>query len=205
MEKLYKPGTRYTTEKGKLKEIPELAELLIEEEPLNYLRMCPGPGLIYIYDEDHYRLISENKLENIIFKKLNSQGVRVSYIITGNLVSQLKLLKGMEQKETDRDSRYVSFKNGILDLLEDKFIPHNPKYFVTSCLDYDYNPNVGIKNFMEFLEHFSENNKTKMHFLRCWLKMLISNWAHEQVFLYILGRGCTGKSVFGNLACCLVG
>lgn len=51
-------------------------------------------------------------------------------------------LKIMSKDKEQSSRRYVLFKNGVYDLVEQKLRPHSPDYVISNLIPWDYNPNA---------------------------------------------------------------
>lgn len=61
----------------------------------------------------------------------------------------LKYMNLICEPVKDADARYIAFRNGIYDVVEDKMIDFSPDIVVTNKIPWDYNPNA----FNELAEH----------------------------------------------------
>ena len=92
------------------------------------------------------------------------------------------------------------FTNCVLNLTTGISEPHSPKYFLTTRLEFEYQPDhQTIPNFMSYIYNLCDDQEDRVTFIRSWFWLLIYNVTSTQTFLYMLGRGRTGKSIFGHI------
>lgn len=56
------------------------------------------------------------------------------------VLSYLDIL--IDKNTPESDARYISFKNGILDIETGQMFDHSPDFIITNQIDYDYNPDA---------------------------------------------------------------
>ena len=111
-----------------------------------------------------------------------------------------------------RDDRsFVSVQNGLLNLgkltnldmrtatladLQSCLLPHDPLWFSTVCLKYDYDPFAKCPKWLAFLNRSLEGDADKIATLQEWVGYLLLPDTSLQKFLAIQGGGGNGKSVF---------
>ena len=106
----------------------------------------------------------------------------------------------------DDDPDRLAFRNGVLEMSTGEFMDHDPEYYLTWGLDFDYNPEADSGPIIRWLEKTQYGDKQRVQVLRAWLKACLVGQGHElQRFLEVIGPGGRGKSTFANLCCALVG
>ena len=106
----------------------------------------------------------------------------------------------------DDDDDRLAFRNGVLEISSGEFLEHNPEYFLTWGLDFDYEPNADPGPIIDWLKRTQFGDEERLQVLRAWLKACLVGQGHElQRFLEVIGPGGRGKSTFANLCCALVG
>jgi len=106
----------------------------------------------------------------------------------------------------DDDDDRLAFKNGVLEISTGEFLDHNPEYYLTWGLDFDYEPKASPGPIIDWLKRTQYGDEERVQVLRAWLKACLIGQGHElQRFLEVIGPGGRGKSTFANLCCALVG
>lgn len=95
----------------------------------------------------------------------------------------------------------IAFRNGIYDILEDKFFQFSPEFVITNKIDWDYNPNAYFELTDEVLNNLACDDK----YIRMLLEEVIGSCFYRENTLesgkaFILtGTGSNGKSTFLNM------
>jgi phage/plasmid-associated DNA primase len=97
----------------------------------------------------------------------------------------------------------IPFRNGALELVGMRLVPHRPEHGNTWMLPYDYNPAAACPRIEAFLlDRLGDGDSVSM--LRAFAHSLLTGEQHK-IFLEITGPSNTGKSVLANLLEALVG
>lgn len=97
---------------------------------------------------------------------------------------------------------FVSMANGLLDLdalfddQDDCIQPNTPKWFSTTSLGYNFDPDANCLKWEAFLEHNLEMDPERIKLAQEWAGYLLSATTNEQKFMLLEGEGRNGKSVF---------
>lgn len=185
----------------------QIAHFMIKQEAFKDIKMCVQlrDNYYYIQEWGYYKRISQNFIEKKIFEWAQSYGVIFLQAEIVKIYKQFELYNGVEPKEVERDTNHICFSNGLYNLQENKLIPHTPDIFVTESLGYPYQEDCSTNRFQAYLQEFCENKPEKIHFVRSWMKLLISSFHQTQTFLYVVGPGGSGKSIFESICKALVG
>jgi len=99
----------------------------------------------------------------------------------------------------------IAFRNGIFDVLQEKFFQFSPEYIITNKIDWDYNPNAYYQLTDEVLNNLACDDKE----IRALLEELIGYCMYRRNELgkaFILtGTGSNGKSTYLNLIKTILG
>jgi len=89
-------------------------------------------------------------------------------------------------------SHIVMFKNGMLDVISGKLMPHNNDIFTTSTLPYDYDPNAGCELWLKCVNEWLDEEQAAL--LQEWFgyNLIMSN--HLEQMIFICGVSGSGKS-----------
>ena len=172
------------------------------------MKAYPKLNLFYLYsiDDGIYAELTPQELKTLLLKVLKTISKPMANVT--NLEGIYKLLyygDGSHLGVPEFDTHLVVLKNGTYDLNKQIFREWSPNDFVKSKVDYIYDPHATCPNILHFLKFFCSNHEDRLHFLRCWLWALQRSYTEAQIFLYIMGPGGTGKSVFANLTTAFIG
>ena len=106
-------------------------------------------------------------------------------------------------KDVEIDFRYVTFRNGHLNLETGELAPLGPEIISNIHYDVEYKDDIKPKCFMNLLD--SQFEKDTQHYLKAFIWSILRGDTRAQVFLYLYGPGGTGKSTLVNLLSMLVG
>jgi P4 family phage/plasmid primase-like protien len=88
----------------------------------------------------------------------------------------------------------ITLQNGILDLETGELLAHTPDYFDVVILPYDHDPEATCPIFENHLTRMFSDQPEVIPFLQEYAGYLLSPNSDAQAFLYLYGRGNTGKS-----------
>lgn len=152
----------------------------------------------YFYESGVYKNYTDNKIKKIIKYYIPTEICKYRDIM------EVFNLMGTEAKyvsinELNTYENLINFKNGILDLKENKLIPHSPKYLITIQLPIDYKEYVEKpKNsyFDNFLEVLTNGDKEQQELILEFYGTVFSNIDGSKMkqSLVLCGKGNTGKS-----------
>ena len=108
--------------------------------------------------------------------------------------------------------RILACRNGLLDLdaflgnkWDNLLLPHDPRWFSKSCLDFDFNLDAKCPKWNQFLQHNLEGDKQRIELLQEWFGYCLTPDISQQKFLMMEGEGRNGKSVICKVLATLVG
>ena len=144
-------------------------------------------------------------------------------ITTANVGNVLLCLKAKVHFPSDRDANSwpdsraklgihsIAFDNGILMYYPYKLDPSpvlrkpTPNFFNVVKLPYDYDPKVGCKPWLAFLDSVMQGDQEYIALLRQWCGYLLRPDLREQKFLLCVGEGSNGKGVFSEVVEAFIG
>jgi len=102
-------------------------------------------------------------------------------------------------------ARNVIFKNGMLDVDNDRLTPLTPDLFVTSTLPYSYNPGYKCELFLATVNTIFGGDDQRLALLQEWFgyNLIASN--HMQAMMFFFGRPGSGKSTLANVLAAMLG
>jgi P4 family phage/plasmid primase-like protien len=91
-------------------------------------------------------------------------------------------------------SHVIMFKNGILDVMGDKLMPHSNNLFTTSTLPYDFDPRVSCPGWETAVQEWFDEDEERVALLQEWFgyNLIASNKLQQLMFIY--GVSGSGKS-----------
>jgi len=176
-------------------------------------------GLIYYY-KDHffkrdfnkfkyYKFQNENELKTEILKFLYECGY-FSYMLNKKVSNIITALKGMCSLDNkSREPFFISkeiadqmipLRNGLLNINailrgeENHLFQHDPDYFSTSCLSFEYNSQAKCPTFLEILD-FALPSKEIQRVVQQWFGYNLINRTDLEKIMIFLGKGRNGKSL----------
>ena len=84
-----------------------------------------------------------------------------------------------------------AFKNGVMNLKTQKFSKHSKDNYVSTVVDYDYNPNSTCPNFMKVIRRFDNGVQA---LLQEFMGYCLTTETHHEIMLWLYGPPGSGKS-----------
>lgn len=103
------------------------------------------------------------------------------------------------------DMHYLCLKNCLLNTQNGKDQQFTHKVFLTATTNYGYDKNATCPTWETFIRDFSSQMADQQEFLRAWMRVVLAGSKDAQVFMYIVGPGSTGKSIFAHVLSALLG
>jgi len=108
------------------------------------------------------------------------------------------------QENTPTTGAYmIAFRNGLLNIIDDSFVPFSPEHVITNMIDWDYNPNAGASEDAKLVDQTMDKITCGDGSLRKLLEEAIGYCMFRRNELgkaFILtGTGSNGKSTFLNM------
>jgi P4 family phage/plasmid primase-like protien len=88
----------------------------------------------------------------------------------------------------------LALKNGLLDLDTGELLPHTPDWFSSTCLPYEYDPELACPTFLAAVERVTGGDEEKARLLQEWFGYNLIPCTDAQKFLILHGEGANGKS-----------
>jgi len=196
---------------AKIQKAPiEIAKLLVKYTSFKNLKFYVRCNLIFLYNPstgiyDELKLSElEVKLKRLL-QVAQYPPIESSFRLK-RIIDDLKTEESVAQLgDVKFDKHIIIFQNCAFNLQTMTSSEWSPEFFVNTRLPFGYDPQAQCPNFHLFLKKFSEGHDDRIQFLRAYLKATVMSNTSFQMFLYILGKGATGKSTFGHIASALVG
>lgn len=155
-----------------------------------------GKGVFMLYDSGVYKQSGDDEIKKIISMYIPRE-LRSERIIedTFKLLKYEKELK--EEIDFEGDEWIINFKNGLLDLNENKFKPHTHEYFSNIQLNVVYDETADKCDiFDKYLDDLTEGFPLRKTMLLEALGLKLSNFRGGRLkkILYLKGAPDSGKS-----------
>lgn len=179
-------------------------------EYLRYIRYYPKTNSLYIYSHKKgiYKEYSGNEFRSLIGELITKSPLeyKVNTLYYRDQVMEFIKIAECTYYETPKYNwDCVVFKNGVMDMKTKIFTPWTPDLFLTSCVDYNYEPEMTCPFFLNFLNDFCGGHQDRVNFLRSWMHSLLTVDKSAQVFLYVYGLPGSGKSMLSNYIQAILG
>lgn len=117
------------------------------------------------------------------------------------VLSYIDLL--IEENTPATGAYMIAFRNGLLNIIDDSFVPFSPEHVITNIIDWDYNPNASESEDAKLVDHTLDKITCGDSSLRMLLEEAIGYCMFRRNELgkaFILtGTGSNGKSTFLNM------
>lgn len=173
-----------------------------------------GHHLIRV-DQDFFRFngkvwepVDEDTLRHEITEAMRACAPQVPWIN-----GCFDMIKNMVHKQADKwgswldrdTNNVIVYQNGILDLTRNEFVSHDPNYYTSNIMPYDYDVSAQCPNWIAFLNEVFEGDQERVELLQEWFGyMLVRDYSFHKLMLMI-GMGRSGKGTIGSILEKLVG
>lgn len=172
----------------------------------------------YNYDEGVYSQNSRD-LHGLILAVCDITASTVSEKVRNNILNTIFSLHSAQVPvvqnliSSDKGKYLLTVGNGILDLKTKELTPYNPKLYITSKINTDYNPNASQEPkyngwcWSDSLKEIADGDVDKLTLLWqvCKAAIIGAFWLRQAVLLIDDGHGMTGKSTFEEALIGVVG
>lgn len=172
---------------------------------MNHYHYTNSPMGEYVYRDKKYEQVANQEIDQLIIKR----GSRVDHQISNAKVEEThKYLAKIGWKEIDLTltNNMLNLNNGIYDLKNRILLQHDPKYFFTYKLNWEYDGLAKCPLFDRFLELVMQGRQEDIDL--CWTLIADIIYGGKPILekAWILyGEGKNGKSAFLNIVRALVG
>jgi putative DNA primase/helicase len=126
-----------------------------------------------------------------------------SAALVSNICTHLQSLLGVK-RWNDAATDLIPLKNGVFNFKTGKFKKHQPGYFLTWCLPYNYKPDATCEPIIKWLEE-AAGDKQVARLLIAYLRAILTGRTDIHRLLELVGPGGSGKSTYSRLAQALIG
>lgn len=95
----------------------------------------------------------------------------------------------------DADPRYLNLRNGVYDVVDQRFLEHDPKYMLTKMMGCGYTPEAKAPRAEKFLAELMPDFDQRDYVMRA-LGYTLTGEADQRAFFLLHGLPGTGKSQF---------
>lgn len=180
----------YSTDKGKkFPEYTDFARFMINEIGIKSI-----DKYTWIYDGNHYKNISDEKLFRIIRDRTIFQAQPFHL---KNFVQILRADSQVEEQEIENMAYKVNLKNGVLDLKTKRIDAHSKEHFFKYTLPIEYDQSAQCPKFMRYLDQTFQGDQELMQVTAEIFGYCLYGgdpFLHKSFILF--GSGRNGKSVW---------
>lgn len=105
----------------------------------------------------------------------------------------------------DQHEYLLTVRNGTIDLLTGKLLPHDKNHLITKMIDIEYKPDATCSTWLAFLDRSMRSNQDNIDFLHKAIGYTLTGSTREQCMFFMYGLGSNGKSTFGETLMALLG
>jgi putative DNA primase/helicase len=131
-----------------------------------------------------------------------NSGIYTSALVS-NICTHLQSLLGVK-RWNNAATDLIPLKNGVFNFKTGKFKKHQPGYFLTWRLPYDYKPAATCEPIVQWLEE-AAGDKQVARLLIAYLRAILTGRTDIHRLLELVGPGGSGKSTYSRLAQALIG
>ncbi len=161
----------------------------------------------YAYGDGFWKPLSRKvDVEKRILDTYTTLNIGIVKQIVENLES-LTIVADIAPAHND-GGRLLCLNNGTLDLKTGVLLGHDPDHNLVNKMDVTWNPDATAPFFLRALDEifqFDEDREARMRFILEWFGYCLIPDISQHKFLWLVGSGGNGKSLFLNTLAALVG
>ena len=145
--------------------------------------------------KEERRQLESEKAEKIIERHINATSSARS---ENSIETKYSGLAGVRINisELDQNQYILPVNNGVVNLRKGELEEHNPEYYYTQHLQWNYNPEAKCEHWLKFLSDITNEDKELMDYLARCVGYSLTGLVSEQVLFFLYGEGRNGKSTF---------
>lgn len=170
---------------------------------------------LYMYDDKfgYFKILKEGEATRKLLSLLKEEIKRDS-ISSKTIEEVVKRLKNMDEinleySEINSNPQYINCQNGVLDIIEQKLLPHEKKYLFTYCINANYiDDPEGVEYTKEITKFFNtslEEDENKRKLLMEVIGYMISDFNNAKKAFIFIGKPHSGKSLLARIISKLIG
>jgi putative DNA primase/helicase len=123
------------------------------------------------------------------------------------MLNQAKSVAGVpvDPKEFDTDPWLLNVQNGTVDLRSGALLEHSKEDMLTKICNVEYDPKAQCSRWKQFIDEIMDGDKAMALFLQKLMGYAITGDMREDMFFFLWGQGCNGKSVFAETIITILG
>ncbi len=98
--------------------------------------------------------------------------------------------------DLDTNQFILPVRNGVVNLRTGELEQHNPEYYYTNYLPFEYDPVAQCDHWLKFLDDITDRNEELIDYLQRCVGYSLTGDVSEQVLFFLYGEGRNGKSTF---------
>jgi putative DNA primase/helicase len=158
----------------------------------------------YFYEEGKWKVVEQNILVGKILDMMEIVVLESKKVTESNATKIYKRLSSASeliyQGEFNTNKFLLNVKNGVFDLMNNKFINHDSSYYHSYQFPIEFDPKADCPLFKEKFAEIFPDDQESIDFLRSWmLYLMIRSYEHQKILFMIGEKGRNGKSLITEL------
>lgn len=176
----------------------------------------------YLYEQGSYIKVADDTVRQTVTAYMQQYAkdlfwrektrINVTRNFVTNVISNIEAMVHIKETQelntfldrVDR-GRFLSLKNGLLNLDTRELLSPTPNYFTAVCLPYNYDPDAECPQFDLFLQDVMLGKQDYIDLLQEFIGYLFRPDLREHKFLLCVGEGANGKTTLFDVIRALVG
>lgn len=137
----------------------------------------------------------DKKVKTAFYKHIKSSGNEGKLRAMANVARSSPGIS-VTSDEFDSEEYMLNCENGVLDLQNNRFLPHSPDLLITKICNTRYDKNAECPNWLSFLDTIFHGDKELIAFIQKVVGYALTGDVSMQMFFILYGNGANGKSTF---------
>ena len=174
-------------------ETPDTAEFVqMLMSQVHFLSLRDTREILY-YENGIYRFGGEVLIEEMA-ESLVSQYTICTTSMRIEITNSIRSRTYVDRETFDADVDIINVKNGLYNIQDGTFTPHNPSYASRMQLNVEYHPGIAPKRFVSFMEEILPDIEDRTMVYEMFGAILVSRILDLQKICIFVGDGANGKS-----------
>ncbi|MCL4561928.1 MAG: phage/plasmid primase, P4 family [Chloroflexi bacterium] len=168
----------------------DLAKQWISQNP----HTAYGLGEFRRYDDGIWKPVPLDDIKKEILNVVTAakpNGIRPTQSLCDSVREMARTLISVPAEKWDSNVDLIPCKNGVYDLTTLKLLPHTPENYLTSKLDYDYDPLASCPNYLHALQTTIPD---AINLLQEYAGLSLTTDTRYETALFLYGPPASGKS-----------
>jgi len=154
-------------------------------------------GSFYLYNIDRGVWLAQNdSVVGKIIKDALEHKSKLNYI--KDVMKQLEYESFKTPGELQQNHKLINLSNGMLDIQNNKLLPHDKEYYSRVQIPIEFDPNAKCPRYQKFLKEIFKDDPKKIEALQDFSGYCLYPEIFIHAALLFIGSGANGKSVFIN-------